>query len=272
MEDISLMYEQIMLCHYKPPNCRPQGEGKHGRSANPLRTSLLIRKPPASLSAFFAWCMGEGLVEANPVIGTNVAPEPARERVLSMSELAAVWKACGDDSYGAIARLLILTGQRREEIGGPRRDEIRDDMIVLPGERTKNKRSHVIPLSSLAQDVLRPHQGIGPFVFGDEKTFGSWSYGRTRVDAALAAAGVKLAPWVLHDLRRSVATHMAEIGIQPHIIESVLNHTGGHKAGVAGIYNRATYDREKRQALDLWADHVFAAVEGRATNVMPLRA
>jgi hypothetical protein len=74
-------------------------------------------------------------------------------------------------------------------------------------------------------------------------------------------------------LRRSAATHMAGlIGVQPHIIKAVLNHTGGHKAGVAGIYNRASYERDKRTALELWAAHVLAAVEGRATNGVPLRA
>ena len=79
-------------------------------------------------------------------------------------------------------------------------------------------------------------------------------------------------PWVLHDLRRSVATGMAELGIAPHIVEAVLNHVSGHKAGIAGVYNRATYEKEKRAALAMWADHVIAAVEGRASNVVPLRA
>jgi hypothetical protein len=79
-------------------------------------------------------------------------------------------------------------------------------------------------------------------------------------------------PWVLHDICRSVATHMAQIGLQPHIIEAILNHVSGHKAGVAGIYNRAVYECEKRQALDLWAEHVMAFVEGRAANGVQLRA
>jgi integrase len=75
----------------------------------------------------------------------------------------------------------------------------------------------------------------------------------------------------LHDLRRSVATGMAELGVQPHVVEAVLNHVSGHKSGVAGVYNRASYDKEKRAALDRWADHVLAAVEDRGTNVAPLR-
>ena len=91
----------------------------------------------------------------------------------------------------------------------------------------------------------------------------------------LAALDERTGPmkhWVIHDLRRTVATGMADIGIQPHIIEAVLNHVSGHKAGVAGIYNRASYEKEKRTALVMWADHVMATVEGRATNMVPLRA
>jgi hypothetical protein len=83
---------------------------------------------------------------------------------------------------------------------------------------------------------------------------------------------VKLEKWIQHDLRRSVATGTAELGIAPHIVEAVLNHVSGHKAGIAGVYNRATYEGEKRAALAMWADHVMATVEGRASNVVPLRA
>jgi integrase len=192
--------------------------------------------------------------------------------VLSIAELKHVWKGCDDNAYGAIARLLILTGQRREEIGGLQWDEIRDGMIVLSGSRTKNKRAHVIPLSDPAQTIVARLPQAGDFVFGGAKAFTSWSHGKRQLDAKLAAGDVKLEGWTLHDLRRSVATHMAEIGIQPHIIEAVLNHVSGHKAGVAGIYNRATYEKEKRAALATWADHLLATVERRADKVVPLRA
>jgi len=224
----------------------------------------------ASLSAFFAWCMGRGLVEQNPVIGTHVAPEQARTRVLPITELAVVWRACDDDAYGAIVRVLMLTGQRREEIGGLRWDEVRDDMIVLSGTRTKNKQAHVIPLCDPAQAFIAAQPRAGEFVFG--KPFVSWSHGKRQLDARLTAAGVPLAPWTVHDLRRSAATGMAQIGVMPHIIEAVLNHASGHKAGVAGIYNRAGYEKEKRTALAMWADHLLAAIEGRAEKVVPLRA
>jgi integrase len=186
---------------------------------------------------------------------------------LSLAELAAVWRACGDDAYGAIVRLLILTGQRREEIGGLRFEEIGDGIIALPAGRAKNKRAHVIPLSAPAHTILAARPPRSEFVFG--KVFTSWSRGKYLLDTAL---DTKLVPWTLHDLRRSVATGMAELGVAPHIVEAVLNHVSGHKAGVAGIYNRATYEKEKRAALATWADHVLAAVEGRPATVVPMRA
>ena len=225
----------------------------------------------ASLSAFFGWCMARGLVEQNPVIGTLRTQMQPRMRVLPLAELAAVWRACSDDAYGAIVRLLILTGQRREEIGGLRLEEIGDGIIALPASRAKNKRAHIIPLSAPAQRILASQPPRPEFVFG-LKAFTSWSRGKYLLDAALAAAGEKLAPWTLHDLRRSVATGMAELGVAPHIVEAVLNHVSGHKAGVAGVYNRATYNKEKRVALATWSDHVLAAVEGRATTIVPMRA
>lgn len=225
----------------------------------------------ASLSAFFAWCMARGLVEQNPVIGTHVAPMHPRTRVLSLAELSAVWRACEDNAYGAIVKLLILTGQRRDEIGGLRFGEICEGIIALPASRAKNKQAHAIPLSAPAQAILAGRSQMSDFVFGTQ-AYTSWSRGKYLLDAALAALGEKFEPWTLHDLRRSTATGMAELGVAPHIVEAVLNHVSGHKAGVAGVYNRATYEKEKRAALATWADHVLAAVEGRPATVVPMRA
>jgi integrase len=93
-----------------------------------------------------------------------------------------------------------------------------------------------------------------------------------KLDARITATHGKLPRWTPHDLRRTAATRMAELGVQPHVIEAVLNHVSGHKAGVAGIYNRATYDKEKRLALNLWATHLLSVIEGRKSNILPLRA
>jgi integrase len=98
-------------------------------------------------------------------------------------------------------------------------------------------------------------------VFGARgEGFSAWAYSKMVLDTRIATAGKPLAHWVLHDLRRTAATGMANIGIEPHIIEAILNHVSGHKAGVAGIYNRATYLEPKRAALAAWADHVTTIV------------
>jgi integrase len=225
-----------------------------------------------ALSAFYVWAMGEGVADANPVIGSNrpVAPPP-RERVLSNGELLAIWRGAGDDDYGCIVRLLILTGCRREEIGGLRWTEVdpKERLIRLPPERCKNHRAHDVPLSDLAWSILQDRPVTGEHVFGRGATgFSQWSRGKREADQRL---GDSVASWRLHDVRRTVATRMADLGVQPHVIEAVLNHISGHKAGVAGVYNRATYAAEKRQALDLWAEHVVALVEGRESNIVPLR-
>jgi integrase len=222
-----------------------------------------------ALSAMFAWAMGEGLCDANPVIGTNKAiDEKPRDRVLSDAELAAIWGAAPDNDYGRIVRLLILTGCRREEIGDLRRGEVdlEKKLITLPAARTKNGREHLVPLSDDAFDLLRPGIRRGDYVFGDEGGFTSWGYQKRALDQTCGVTN-----WTLHDLRRTAATMMADIGVQPHIIEAALNHVSGHKAGVAGIYNRSTYATEKRAALDLWGNHIRVIVaQSEGANVTAL--
>jgi integrase len=231
-----------------------------------------------SLSALFAWAVAEGRVESNPVIGTIRVEEQSRERVLSPDELRLIWNALPGSDFGSIMRLLALTGARANEIAGLRREELRDDVILLPGSRTKNGREHLIPLSAPASAILADHLGHHKdeerrLVFGRRAgPFSGWSKCKLALDAAIAeTAGKALAPWRVHDLRRSFATHAAGIGIQPHIVEACLNHVSGHKSGVAGVYNRAAYEPEKRTALDRWAEHLLAVVEGHESNVAPLR-
>jgi len=218
----------------------------------------------ASLSAFFSWAIKEGLAENNPVSGTAKADEGGpRERVLTKEELAAIWRGLGEDRYGDIVRLLILTGQRREEIGGLRLSEIDFDrgLIVLPPTRTKNKRSHELPMSAQVREILQRRingagaPGNGKGNANDVAVFGfsgAWAYCKEALDQRIGLAQ----PWRLHDLRRTAITMMAEMGVLPHICEAIANHVSGHKGGVAGIYNRARYENEMRQALELWANKV----------------
>jgi integrase len=230
----------------------------------------------ASLYAFFGWVIREGirLPEGNVIAYTNTREEKSRDRVLNDAELKAIWNACLDDHFGAIIKLLMLTGLRANEIQGLRWDELHDDQIVLPSERTKNKRAHIVPLSDPAKAVLDTiERRDRKHIFGrDDTGFQGSSKAKPKLDARIAQDGKPLSQWTPHDLRRTVATRMAELGVQPHVIEAVLNHVSGHKSGVAGIYNRATYDREKREALNLWAEHLLAVIEGRKAVVVPMRA
>ena len=225
------------------------------------------------LSAMYAWAIGEGTAEANPVIGTNAPAEPARrDRVLSDAELAAVWKAAPGTAYGTIVKLLILTGCRREEIGGLRESEIDRDgrMIRLPKERTKNGCAHDIPLSDLAWSLM-PEPSDQEYLFGRSGAAGFKGWPRAK-DALGKEIGESIAPFRLHDIRRTVATCMADLGVMPHIVEAVLNHQGGHKRGVAGIYNKSRYQDGVRAALLLWSSHVQALVDGTERKVIPIRA
>ncbi len=228
-----------------------------------------------TLGSFLGWVIREGirLPDGNVATYTNKREEKSRERVLSDAELKMIWGACLDDDFGAVLKLLILTGQRASEIGELRQDEVHDEQIALPANRTKNGRSHIIPLSEAAKAILvRFRKRDRKFLFGRDNTgIQGWTVGKEKIDARIAEAGKPLAHWTVHDLRRTVATGIAGLGVQPHIVEAVLNHVSGHKGGVAGIYNRATYDKEKREALNLWAEHVMATVEGRAATVVPMR-
>jgi integrase len=223
-----------------------------------------------TLSALYTWAMKEGLTESNPVANTNKQAERSRDRVLSDPELAVIWQACLDDDYGRIVRLLMLTGQRLTEIGDLRRPELDFDkrMIELPGTRTKNKKPHQVPMSDSVVAILTA-QGRTE---GCDGVFGhvDWHRAKQQLDARITVAGKAVPDWTHHDLRRTCATRMADLGVQPHVVEAVLNHVSGHKAGIAGIYNRAAYAAEKAQALTLWANHIAALVEGRASNVTPL--
>lgn len=248
----------------------------------------------AQLSALFRWSISEGWLDLNPVSGTNKREERPRERVLTTGELRVIWSACGENNHGRVVRLLMLTGQRREEVAGMAWSELDLERVLwsLPGSRTKNGRPHDVPLSDAALAILAgvERREGRDLLFGEgDGPFAAWSRCKGRLDGRIARQnaasrlGRALAeaeaasledgprPWVLHDLRRTAVTGMAELGVQPHVVEAVVNHVSGHKAGVAGIYNRATYAAEKRQALNLWADHIMTLVGRQPSKVVTLR-
>jgi integrase len=224
------------------------------------RGPVAANRARASLSAMFAWAMGEGLALVNPVAHTNKREERPRDRVLSDAELRVVWEALRDDDYGVIVKLLMLTGQRANEMAALSWSEVDLDrgLISLPGTRTKNGRPHDTPMTDTVRSLLasRPKRGDRDLIFGRSTgPFSGWTDAKQALNER-----APLKPWVIHDLRRSVATGMADIGVQPHIIEAVLNHVSGHKGGIAGIYNRASYAKEKAEALARWDEHIGAVV------------
>jgi integrase len=166
---------------------------------------------------------------------------------------------------------LLLTGARRTEIGGLRWDEIGDDLIILPEARTKGGREHLVPLSEPALEILRaqprrtmPDGTPQDHVFGNGDGYQNWSRAKAELDARIAKAGHRLAPWTLHDFRRVVSTALhGRFGVPPHVVEELLGHAGGHKGGVAGTYNKAIYLEECRRALERWGTHLMSVVTGK---------
>ena len=198
----------------------------------------------------------------------RIAKEVSRDRVLLDAELRLIWEHSGSGEYGVIVKLLLLTGQRREEIAAMQWDELdlASGLWSMGSGRTKNSRKHTIALSPLVLELLQgiEHRGDRALCFGSRKgPFSGWSKAKLgldeRITAALRAENPKAKPmlaWRLHDLRRTAATRMADLGVQPHVVEAVLNHVSGHKAGIAGVYNHAAYSLEKKAALTLWSKHI----------------
>jgi integrase len=214
----------------------------------------------SSLSAFLNWCIGEGYIDINGAAQTNKHEEIARSRVLSDAELRTIWNTLpkqGD--YGDVIRLLILTGARLREISELRWSEIdlNAATITLPPSRTKNHRQHIVPLSAPALEILKGRaRDERELVFGTgARGFSGFSKAKRLLDER---AKLKV-PWVVHDVRRAVATGLAKL-VQPHIVECVLGHVGGFRAGIATTYNLHAYEDEKRHALDLWGEYINGLV------------
>jgi integrase len=242
----------------------------------------------AALSKLFSWLVEHRKIGLNPAVGMYKpkAPQP-RDRVLSEAEIRWFWQGCDTlgEPFASLLKLLLITGCRRGEVAGMMHDELSEDGTIwtIPGARTKNGRQHLVHLPPLARAIIGAVsrvEGKAGYLFTTtgKSPVSGWSKIKRRLDTAmLALARAERGPhavvgeWRLHDLRRTSATGMAELGIPPHIIEVVLNHISGHKAGVAGIYNRAEHSAERKAALELWAAHVKALVTGPSAKVVSLK-
>jgi integrase len=237
----------------------------------------------SALSVLFGWLVERRLVASSPLANlTRPSPPAARERVLAENEIKKFWRATAKlpEPFASALQIMLLTGQRRDEVNEMTRNELSDDLATwsLPGTRTKNKRPHIVPLPPLARDIISARLAAGKQLHdmvnakGNQLVFtttgttpiSGWSKMKKRLDALMPGTP----PWVIHDLRRTAVTGMAELGIEPHVIELIVNHVSGHKAGIAGIYNRSEQMPSRRAALERWADHVVGEQEA---SVTPLR-
>ena len=225
----------------------------------------------AVLRRMFRWAVSRGDIDRSPMEGMETPPAvKARDRWLSDQELARIWEHAPKTHhcFGPIVRLLIVTGQRREEVSSLSWEELEqfERMWTLPGDRAKNGEPNRIPLNELAVAVLDAVAGKSTWprrgkVFSTSTGGGFTGYhkGKEKLDRMVAEdGGDPIAPWRLHDLRRTLATGFQRLGVRFEVTEAVLNHVGGSRAGVAGIYQRHDWKAEKREALDLWNNHVVS--------------
>jgi len=233
----------------------------------------------AVMKRFFSWCVERDLIQHSPCEGIKAPTATrSRDRVLSDDELREIWKACEwlGWPFGPLVRLLILTGQRRDEVAEITWFEVdlSEALWTLPRGRVKNDKGHSVPLSPQAIEILNilpKIQGKQAFIFSTtgESAVSGFARAKARLDSLLPEG---MPGWTLHDLRRTLASGCARLGIAPQVVEAILNHKSGTIRGVAAVYNRYDYASEKRAALDAWAKHIEGLIFQRPTNVVQLTA
>ncbi|MGZ2412268.1 integrase [Sphingomonas sp. F9_3S_D5_B_2] len=229
------------------------------------------------VKTIFRYALSRDWIDASPVEGiAKPNAETERDRVLNMEEAAAIWKAAGllGFPFGPYLRVLGLTAQRRTEVASMRWSDVDLDAgtWTIPAKETKSDRAHLVPLSGPALAIIKDLPQLGRFVFthDGETHVGGFAKAKSRLDTFIAAAGAKVAPWTLHDLRRTAATHMVRLGVSEDVVGRVLNHAP--KGVTAKVYALHTYAPEKRSALDRWAAELMRAVEGKqSATVVSLR-
>jgi integrase len=243
----------------------------------------------AAVRKLFNWAVQRGIITISPAAGIK-APlaETSRDRVLSDDEIRWTWLACDRLAYpfGSMAKILLLTGQRRNEVSGMTWDELDLDKALwrIPGGRTKNDEAHEVPLSDAALSVIASLPRIKSnkgylFTTNAETHVSGYSRAKSMLDKAMLeiarderAQDVEIPRWTFHDLRRTAVSCMARLGIALPVIEKVVNHSSGSFAGIVGVYQRHSFADEKRTALQAWANFVLSTVERRPANVVSIKA
>ena len=262
-------------CQHKSP------PGLRRRRSSSTKSEGMRRAMFATLSKFFNWSAGRLVIDRNPCAKLDRPAVPRdRERSLSEAEIRAFWRACDamGEPFGQALKLLLLTGQRLNEIAQMRAAEIGADRttITFGPHRTKNRREHFIHLLPMARAVLKSiHQIAGcPYVFSTNgrTPISGFSRAKARLDALMERElGVALEPFRLHDLRRTCATIMSKEGIPPIVIEKALNHASGAAGGLVGTYQRNHYISERRAAFKAYEQRLADIFEQREScNVVPI--
>lgn len=219
--------------------------------------AIMANRIHATLRRFFKWAIESRIIKESPCNGLKMpSEERSRDRVLSWDEVAALWDATSrtGQPYGPLVRLLLLSGQRRDEVTGLRDGELDKQRTtwIIPAERAKNGKEHEVPLTRAMLAELDSVKRIAGskwlFTTNGETRFNSYSKSKARLDTQVGFAE----SWRLHDIRRTVATGLAELRTPVHVIESILNHKSGQVSGIAAVYNRHDYYEEKAQALVAW--------------------
>lgn len=248
----------------------------------PVQQKAMRRTVFAYASVFFGWAASRGYIPTNPLLEMAKPDAPkARDRTLSDDELVAVWRASTtlQKPFGPFYRLLILTGQRRDEVASLQWEDLdrKSARWTIPAERAKNGQTHIVPLSqaviteldALAGSIW-PKSGYVLTTTGKNPISG-FSKAKKALDARIAKEGNKLPDWRVHDLRRTLATGLQRLGVRFEVTEAVLNHISGAKGGVAGIYQRHDWLDEKRAALEAWATQLERLLAGgEDSNIVKL--
>jgi len=259
------------------------------------RSGAAARHLFADVRPIFAWALDRGLIETNPMAGMKApAASEARERVLTDEEIKAFWRAATEEGwpFSSVFKVLLLTGQRREEVAGMHWREVSLDdhaQWTIAKERAKNGKAHTVDLHPEATRLLDPlgeeaaprlmkaADGCKDLVFSTTGCTPVSGFGRvkTRIDARMQEIlGGKFQPWRIHDLRRTAASGMAALGFHPHVIERILNHLSGAQGGLVSVYQRHEFRKERKAAILAWGDHLMRLVGAEeakpASNVVPL--
>ena len=261
--DVNELLDAIAARRVRPRQNRTDGAGVQSN-----RTLSLVM-------ALFNWAISQGLADATPTAGVRRrVKEVPRDRVLDDGEIVRFWNACETLGlpYGPLFQLLLLTAQRRDEVGGMKWSELdlEKRQWTIPRERAKNAKGSVVHLSDLALEIIGqvPQIGDSDFVFtiNERVPVSGFGWAKVRLDELMGETPA----WTLHDLRRTAATGMARLNVSPHVVDKILNHTAGTIRGVAAVYNRFEYLPERKAALEAWGRFVESLVRPGETNIVPI--